>query len=262
MAVKKVYTKRKNIAVIILLAILLTSGMLFLLRSRVRMQTVSEEPQREYSEAATETAHETTKVYKYEVDIPQKDIDFDRLWEENTDVYAWIYIPNTEVDYPILQHSSDDEFYLMHNLDKSYGYPGMIYTEPSVNGKDFMDFNTVVYGHNMRDGSMFATLHYFGDTGFYEDNRYIFIYTPGDVFVYKIFAAYNYDNRHLLKGIDVRSEESCAAYIEQIYEQNGSISRDVEVTPQSRILTLSTCTYSDNKRWLVQAVKLNKTVQN
>ena len=101
--------------------------------------------------AETETASEETAI------IPVK---FGELQSVNPDVYAWITVPGTEIDYPILQHPSDNSYYLMHNIDGSYGYPGCIYTE-NLNSKDFTDNNTVIYGHNMKNGSMFAQLHKF-----------------------------------------------------------------------------------------------------
>lgn len=85
------------------------------------------------------------------IEIPEKDIDFAALKEENSDVYAWIYVPGTNVDYPVLQHPTDDAYYLEHNMDGSKGLPGCIYSE-SVNTKDFTDPNTVLYGHNMKNG--------------------------------------------------------------------------------------------------------------
>ena len=71
----------------------------------------------------------------------------------NPDVYAWITVPGTEIEYPILQHPSDNSYYFMHNIDGSYGYPGCIYTE-NLNSKDITDNNTVIYGHNVKNDSM------------------------------------------------------------------------------------------------------------
>ena len=81
-------------------------------------------------------------------------IDFASLKETNPDIYAWIEIPDTNVNYPIVQSADDDSYYLNHTIDGQEGYPGSIYTE-KVNAKDFSDFNTVIYGHDMKDGSMF-----------------------------------------------------------------------------------------------------------
>ena len=103
------------------------------------------------------------------ITIPEKNIDWEELKSENPDIYAWIYIPGTNVDYPILQHPDEKSYYLDHNIDGSEGYPGCIYTQ-NVNSKDWMDPNTVIYGHNMNDGSMFHDLHKFEDNAFFDEN--------------------------------------------------------------------------------------------
>ena len=92
-------------------------------------------------------------------------VDFAGMWETNEDVYAWITVPGTVIDYPILQHATDNTYYLNYNIDGSYGYPGCIYTE-NMNSKEFTDNNTVIYGHNMKNGTMFAGLHKFEDAAF------------------------------------------------------------------------------------------------
>ena len=85
-------------------------------------------------------------------------VDFEALWEINTDVYAWLDIPGTEISYPILQSDEDDDYYLQHNLKQESDSNGVIYTEGSYNGKDFDDPVTVIYGHNMSSGAMCGTL--------------------------------------------------------------------------------------------------------
>ena len=86
-------------------------------------------------------------------------IGFYEAQEINSDAYAWIEIKDTNIHYPILQHESDDAYYLNHRIDGVAGYPGSIYTE-RVNAKDFSDYNTVVYGHNMKNKTMFVTTNY------------------------------------------------------------------------------------------------------
>ena len=104
------------------------------------------------------------------VPIPEKEVDFADLQENtNGDIYAWIHIPDTKIDYPVLQHPTDNSYYLNHNLDGSRGYPGCIYTE-DYNKKDFTDPNTVLYGHNMKNGTMFAGLHKYGDSEYLEEH--------------------------------------------------------------------------------------------
>ena len=216
------------------------------------------------SEGETEVTGEVTEEAVEEVPEETDDgiyegcpVDFAGMWEVNEDVYAWITIPGTVIDYPILQHATDNTYYLNYNIDGSYGYPGCIYTE-NMNSKDFTDNNTVIYGHNMKNGTMFAGLHKFEDAGFFEENTEVFIYTPEREYKYTIFAAYIYDDRHLLYSFDFANEEVYATYLEDVQNMrsmNALIREDVEVTAEDKIITLVTCIGNQpSKRLLVQAV--------
>lgn len=201
---------------------------------------------------ATEMA-ETATEEQSEV-IPVK---FEELQAVNPDIYAWITVPGTVIDYPILQHASDNTYYLMHNIDGSYGYPGCVYTE-NMNSKDFTDNNTVIYGHNMKNGSMFAQLHKFEDPDFFNENREVLIYLPDEVLHYTIFAAHIYDDRHLLYSFDFTDPEVYQKYLDSIFstrDMSANIDKDVTVTADDQIITLVTCIGSQpNNRLLVQAV--------
>lgn len=189
------------------------------------------------------------------------EIDFPYLWTINEDIIAWITIPGTNIDYPILQHPTDDSFYLHHNIDGSYGYPACIYTE-SLNSRDFTDPNTVIYGHNMKTKTMFSALHKFENRDFFEANDEIIIYLPDRTLHYQIFAAHVYDDRHLLYSFDFSDEEIYAGYLQSIYDIrdiNANINREFTVTSQDRIITLSTCMSNESdaeKRLHVHAVLL------
>lgn len=184
-------------------------------------------------------------------------VDFPGMWEVNEDVYAWITVPGTVIDYPILQHATDNTYYLNYNIDGSYGYPGCIYTE-NLNSKDFTDNNTVIYGHNMKNGSMFSGLHKFEDASFFEENTKVYIYTPEKEYEYTIFAAYIYDDRHLLYSFDFANEQVYATYLEDIQNMrsmNALLREDITVTAKDKIITLVTCIGNQpDKRLLVQAV--------
>lgn len=188
-----------------------------------------------------------------------EEVDFAALQKINRDIYGWIYIPGTEVNYPILQsgEGKEEDYYLDHNLDTSFGKPGCIYTQKR-NGRDFTDPNTVIYGHNMRDGSMFRTLHDYQDAEFFADHPMIYIRTPEKKMTYRVFAAYRYDNRLILEAYDDFADpEVFADYLEEILNQDTSIcniNRDVPVTAEDRIITLETCIGNDDYRYIVQAV--------
>ena len=191
------------------------------------------------------------------IEIP---VDFDALKEQNPDVYAWISIPGTNVDYPILQNPDDDSYYLTHTIDHEKATAGAIYTE-SYNSKDFTDPNTVIYGHNMKNGSMFRTLHNYEDRSFFDENREVYIYLPDAILEYRIFAAYVYDNRHLLLNFDFEDEYVYQEYLDDIFsirDMNSYIDTSMEVGTDDRIITLSTCNAGiATQRYLVQAVLLS-----
>jgi sortase B len=221
----------------------------------VEIQGDSEETE---TEESTEP-EETDVLTALGITVPEKNLDWEELRQVNGEIYAWIYIPETSVDYPVLQSATDDEYYLEHNLDGSSGYPGCIFTQ-MLNGKDFQDYNTILYGHNMKDGTMFRTLHYYQNEEFFYNNPYIYVYTENGVLVYRIFAAYNAGDEHILNTYDFATEEGFASYLETvkgIAPENGYIQNEVEVTTQNHIITLSTCTDMSDERYLVQGVLIN-----
>lgn len=221
--------------------------------------TETPEPERTWEELSLEEKNRKLEE-TFGIEIPEKEVNFEELQEQvNPDIYAWLYIPDSTIDFPVLQHAEDNSYYLNYNIDGSKGRPGCIYTE-NTNAKDFTDHNTVIYGHNMRNGTMFAGLHKFEDADYFAENPYIYIYTPDEVFVYRIFGAYEFSNIHLLAGYETETEEGFGEYLEEVKavrSMNSNFNPDVEVTEKDRILTLSTCVSGKaDKRWLVQGVLL------
>ena len=195
---------------------------------------------------------------------PENPIHFKELQKKNKDVYAWITIPGTNVDYPVVQASSDknDNFYLDHNIDQEYEFSGMIYSQ-RLNSKSFSDPVTILYGHNMLNGSMFATLHRFEGAKFFQKHDTMTVYTPGHILTYRIVAAYIYDNRHILNTFDFSSKKELKNYYESIMNPKSMVKnvRDgLSLSTTDHILTLSTCTSSDSQRYLVQGVLTNDTI--
>lgn len=210
----------------------------------------SSDTEEETSPAPTEEAAEKT------VEIP---VDYDRLQQENPDIYAWITIPDTEVDYPILQRY-DASYYLNHTVDGQEGLPGSIYTE-ALNSKDFTDPNTVIYGHNMRDGSMFGGLKQYMDASYMKEHSQIIIYTPEHRLTYQVFAAVTYDDRHILQSFDFRDDQSYQSFLDslrQVRNMSSYIDEETAVTTEDRILTLSTCNGNEQERFLVEAVLIDE----
>ena len=191
-----------------------------------------------------------------ELTVPERTIDFEAIQtNENADIYAWIYIPGTNVDYPVLQHASNDAFYLNHDMKGKKAACGSIYTEKK-NAKDFNDNHTVLYGHNMKNGTMFKTLHSYNDKKFFEENKYIYVYTEEDTRVYQIYGAYEYDDRHLLENFATENAGEYQKYLESVKKLGdacGHFNRDLSLNSSDKIITLSTCIANKNEsRYLVQ----------
>lgn len=198
-------------------------------------------------------------VPQFETEKIENPIDFTSLTAKYPDVYAWITIPGTKIDYPIVQHATDNGYYLDHTVDGRKRVEGSIFTE-AYNEKDFSDPNTLIYGHNMKNGSMFKGLHQYKDKKFMEEHDEILIYQEGKVLKYKVFAAYVYDSRHILMSFDFDDENIYQYYLNSVLTKrdiSSNIDTTVNVTTDDRIITLSTCNNNDSQRYLVQAVLLS-----
>lgn len=247
--------------VVFLMAVLVCVGCVLYFGITTYQNYRAEKHRQEILEAMESTEF-TGEMEGDEPDIPKgirhgEEVDFEKLQKINEELYAWIYIPNTKVDYPIAQSKDDNGYYLKYNMNKEPEFAGCIYTE-NYNSKDFEDPNTVIYGHNMRNDSMFGSLHEFEDPEFFEENKFVFIYTPEKTLTYRIFAAYEYDDRHILGTFDFSDKKIYEDYLKSIYEVNTMISNyreDVKVTSDDKIITLSTCASGKTEsRYLVQAV--------
>lgn len=202
----------------------------------------------------------TQNVVITEYEVPVRNIDFNELKRtQNEDIYAWILIPDTNIDYAVLRHSTDDGYYLNHNIDGSKGYPGCIYSE-RVNSKNFTDKNTILYGHNMKNGTMFKGLHEYNTYEHMKAKPYVFIYTEKYILVYKVFASQVADDKHQIKDYDISSKDKWMKYIAGLIKNStdtGVYDSTTQIGVDSRILTMSTCTGRDHERWLVHAVLIN-----
>ena len=205
--------------------------------------------------ASAAVSASTAAVPGSDEEIP---IDFQSLWTDCPDAYAWIRIPGTKIDYPVCQLAEGDQsFYLNHRADKVEEFAGAIYSE-NYNKRDFTDPVTVLYGHDMANGTMFQNLHLYEDRAFFDRNREVLIYLPDKVLHYRVFAAYNTNDDHLLLNNDCfRDPDVYYRFLQDILAQrsmNGFVDQNVQLTRDSRVLTLSTCNAYDDQRYLVQCL--------
>ena len=182
-------------------------------------------------------------------------IDFQKLRKKNPDICAWLNIPGTEIDYPVLQNPEDDYLYMYHNADRQEDKNGALFTEHEYNGTDFTDPVTIIYGHHMKSGAMFGNLQQIYTDDF-ETYRDVVVYTPEAELHYRVFAAVPYSNRHILYFYDkFPLQETVEEFVEEILSVRAigaTVDDTVELEEGDRFLVLSTCLQGDNtKRFLV-----------
>ena len=203
------------------------------------------------------TASETEELTNYE-----SPIDFVALKKRNPDVYGWLEIPGTNISYPVLQSAEDDNLYLRHDIDKKYYVGGALFTEHVYNSNDFSDPVTIIYGHHLTDGTMFADLQqlYTDDFEKYKD---IVIYTPAEEIHYEAFAAVPFSNRHILYYYDCFKEEIMMHEfmndLSNVRAIGSYLDKSVEVTSKDQLIILSTCLQGDRtSRFLVIGKRIDQ----
>lgn len=184
-------------------------------------------------------------------------IDFAALQAQNPDVYAYMSVPNTNIDLPILFNAEQDNYYLVHDIDGNSTIVGAIYSQ-SMNTQDFTDPVTVLYGHTLINDTMFSQLHKFEDPEFFEANPYFNVYLPNEILTYEVLSAFEYDNRHIMNTYDFTNTDQQQEFFNAV-QGSGDFTKGLfrETTPlqvgEDNILVLSTCTVpsNDNARFLV-----------
>ena len=178
-------------------------------------------------------------------------IDIGALQEVNPDVIGWIWIPDSKVNYPIVQ-GSDNDYYLKHTWDKQENSVGSIFLEHR-NTADFGDYNTILYGHNMNDGSMFANIKRYSTEWYWERHPYIYIATETGHYRYEVFSGYESSTEGTAYGLSFHQPETKVNFLKTAIQKSTA---DTGVRPEltDRVLTLSTCSgvgYAN--RWVVHA---------
>ena len=179
-------------------------------------------------------AHTTTQQ-------PPIAVDFYSLKQINNDVIGWIYCENTPINYPIM-HTSNNIYYLTHLLDRSYSANGCIFLDCINN--EFNDANSILYGHHMRDGSMFASISGYKEQNYYDEHPVLWLLTQKQNYMLCPFAGLIVEpdrENYFMNSFDSAAEQQ--EYIKYALE-NSTFIGDFSPNEKDRIITLATCDYT------------------
>ena len=166
------------------------------------------------------------------------DIDFEALSQVNVEGLAWIYCPDSMINYPVVQ-GEDNKFYLNHLIDGKRNRNGTIFLDYR-NAPDFTDHNSVLYGHHMRSGKMFAGIEKYKKQEHFDEHPYMYLVTATSCYRVELFAGIVKDASDIT--LTFTNDAAFLIYVAGLYERS-TFKSPVEVGPEDRLLTLSTCTY-------------------
>ncbi len=208
-------------------------------------------------ESSSETDFILPEQKEYNEDLEKMRAGLASLAQINPDVYGWISIEGTEINYPLVQ-GTDNDYYLDHAYTGDYLPVGSIFVDYRCNESITKNYNTVIYGHNITSGSMFHDVSKFFRDSYFE-NTYIYIYTMDGIYVYEPFAIYEtrYDYNYFKTSFT--SADDFIQFAEEVRD-NSSKQKDVSFTGNDRIITLSTCTNGAYYARYALHAKLIKTI--
>lgn len=197
-----------------------------------------------------------TIVQKKKLYYMKNPVDFTALQGINDDIVGWLKVGALDISYPVTQ-ALDNDYYLHLTFELVQNAAGCIFVDYQ-NRPDFQDDNTIIYGHNMKDGSMFGTLKNFVQDGVYESDPYFWIYTPERIYKYEIFNCSTVGAVSNTYTLEFGSRKEFQNYLDKALMQSQVDSSKVKVKSSDKIVTLSTCTGDEETRFVVQG-KLVRT---
>ena len=182
-------------------------------------------------------------------------VDFEKLKEKNSDIVAWLKVNGTNIETTVVKTTNND-YYLTHNFNKEYNSAGWIFADYK-NKVDGTDKNLVIYGHNMRDNSMFGSLKWVINEDWYnnEDNKYITLVTENETQIYEVFSVYQIEEEDYYIQTNFNTEKEFSTFLETIKKRSKK-DFNVDVNKEDNILTLSTCANNNKYRVVLHAKKI------
>ena len=185
------------------------------------------------------------------------DVDSEKLQDQNPDYIGWIYVPKTDISYPVVA-SADNSDYLHADFNRAYSFPGTIFMD-CQDTKGILNHHTILYGHNMNNGTMFAQIKSYRDQEFADEHPVFWFITPKYKLLYQVFSVCSpspFDRQQYgIDGIDYKSNAEFNTAIEQM-KKSSVIQSDKEVLDTDYIMSLSTCTGNSSVRCIVHGVLL------
>lgn len=166
-------------------------------------------------------------------------VDFDALKEVNPDVFAWIYCEGTVINYPVV-HGRDNQYYLHRSFDGTYRFAGTIFSDAS-NTPGIVDSNIILYGHHMKDGTMFADLKYWLDPDFFREHPCMWLMTPDGDYLIELFSAYTTQATSETYTIFLGPSAQFDAYLAKVARRS-PVAMDATLDSDAHYVVLSTCT--------------------
>lgn len=173
-------------------------------------------------------------------------INFDELRKINSDVVGWIVIEGTQVNYPIVQ-GNNNSYYLNHSFDRKWSSYGSIFMDYR-SSKDLIDYNTFIYGHHTKNGSMFGELYKYMDANFYSEHPFFYLYTLKGNYKVEVFSVYLDNAESESYNQSFKTQNEYADYINLIITKS-NYKIDVKINSLSdRIITLYSCSHERNRK--------------
>ena len=201
----------------------------------------------EQEEDAPNTTPSVAEKTEEEIVLPIT-VDFELLQKENPEIIGWIYSEGTQINYPVLQAEDNDKY--LHTLtDGRYASGGSIFMDCDAK-PDLSEFNTVIYGHNMKTGAMFGTIDLYKKQQYYDEHKRLFYYTPDNIYLAEPVAGIvtNTESTLYRKAVNKEAKEEFLSYITEY----STFKSDAVPDLRSRYIVLSTCSYEyDDARYLL-----------
>ena len=201
------------------------------------------------SESVNDNTNKTDTTNKVEDNKPNSVLSkYNKLIADNEDYRCWLKMDNTKIDYPVVQ-SNDNSYYLDRDFNKNHLAAGSIFMDFRNNFDS--DKSVVIYGHNMRNGTMFGELDNFKKESFFKENNKFKIEYKDKTYTYEVFSVYIGDASENFVEVSFDSDEDYIDYLNRI-KSKSLFKSDIEVSHKDKIVTLYTCSYEfDGARTVV-----------